>query len=59
MGNYIQVLTNQIRKKIVKDIDEVRYAYTLSDDTISAILSSAWDGTNHKENDKNDQEFND
>lgn len=51
MGAYVQVLANQVRKKIIKDINEIRGSYMLSGETLDAILSTAWDGTTHFEND--------
>lgn len=51
MGTYVQVLANQVRKKIMKDINEVRGSYMLSCETLDAILSTAWSGTTHFEND--------
>lgn len=50
MGPYIQVLANKIRKKIVQELSDVRASYTLNDEIIDAILSTAWEGVNHAEN---------
>ena len=56
MGNYVQVLSNQIRKRIMREIEEIRQSYTLSNEALDSILMTAWDGTNMNDTDNNKEE---
>lgn len=51
MESYVKVLTNQIRKKIIRSVNEVRDKYTLDESTIDAILMSSWNESSHNEGD--------
>lgn len=54
MGNYIQLITNKVRKMISEEMSEIKSSYTIDDDTLDAILMSAWECVNT--NDVNDGE---
>lgn len=57
MVDYVKVLTNLIRKRIVEEIVETRKSFLLSTEMMDAVLMSAWDSKTHSANTEDSEDM--
>ena len=56
LGDYVQVLCNKVRIRIVNEILDTMGSYELRDEVLEDILSSAWEESAHERSEKEELE---